>query len=629
MLCSATAAVSSAALHHARDNGGAAPQRFRQPRAVDASHMLEHVRRSIEGRVHGSTYCLDTMQRSPGGGRAFSLVPTNDQLVRIKLASKVQQRLAFLGWPTPFVAATTQRACNQTAVPCLFTNRCGFLDTRGRAGFAGALCAKVLAAATLFELGADVFVTDSDVAFFGGPPWDSPAFQDASIVGQGDAVPLNTGMLYLRHVRPSADVIVKWTLAEWLHRIQTVAMSVGCYGCDQALLNELVNSMVLCEESGWMMLGFLLNPKVVEAVLPKPARAEAHKAFEESFGNYSQLLRRAGRLYSGDVAKTERHLVTTIPLNVCSVQRRPEQGVATLLPRYFPAAHEAYTDLHRVLPLPTNLAGARQAFLKVASSSLFMHWGEYEKLHWRSGHHISRYERLRGNHPAASERSDSMQEAGFVDASCQPIALHLSGYTCHPIRPLVLHVLAAPPTPPTAHRVLLLSHEWPQVFLETQSVFETFVYRLAWAAVRTGFKLAVPVVPPTASWAGVKRRWQSLVPAGCGQRTWQRWMPNDLAYECKGRLLAAFREGDGWRLDTPGASQMEPSVILAAEQHRDWEAQLLRSARAANKVLLVRAAFPSPLPLTFLINKTADFISCRAGALPELDVASLEDGSVR
>ena len=65
------------------------------------------------------------------------------------------------------------------------------------------------------------FLTHSDVAFFGPPPWVSPVFRDLSIVGQADAVPLNTGMLYFQHVRPSADHTVQWILAEWLHRVQT------------------------------------------------------------------------------------------------------------------------------------------------------------------------------------------------------------------------------------------------------------------------------------------------------------------------------------------------------------------------------------------------------------------------
>ena len=75
-------------------------------------------------------------------------------------------------------------------------------------------------------------------------------FRDLSIVGQADAVPLNTGMLYFRHVRPSADHTVQWILAEWLHRVQAVAKAARiCAGCDQALLNEMVNGMVLCEAS--------------------------------------------------------------------------------------------------------------------------------------------------------------------------------------------------------------------------------------------------------------------------------------------------------------------------------------------------------------------------------------------
>ena len=75
-------------------------------------------------------------------------------------------------------------------------------------------------------------------------------FRDLSIVGQADSLPLNTGMLYFRHVRPSADHTVEWILAEWLHRVQTVAKAARiCAGCDQALLNEMVNGMVLCEAS--------------------------------------------------------------------------------------------------------------------------------------------------------------------------------------------------------------------------------------------------------------------------------------------------------------------------------------------------------------------------------------------
>ena len=61
---------------------------------------------------------------------------------------------------------------------------------------------------------------------------------------------ISIGMLFFQHVRPSADHTVQWILAEWLHRVQTVAKAARiCAGCDQALLNEMVNGMVLCEES--------------------------------------------------------------------------------------------------------------------------------------------------------------------------------------------------------------------------------------------------------------------------------------------------------------------------------------------------------------------------------------------
>ena len=86
-------------------------------------------------------------------------------------------------------------------------------------------------------------------------------FRDLSIVGQADSLPLNTGMLYFRHVRPSADHTVQWILAEWLHRVQTVAKAARiCAGCDQALLNEMVNSMVLCEASAAYQPLILLPP---------------------------------------------------------------------------------------------------------------------------------------------------------------------------------------------------------------------------------------------------------------------------------------------------------------------------------------------------------------------------------
>ena len=149
-------------------------------------------------------------------------------------------------WPAPFIAAPTRSTCEHAALPCLYTEQC-FTDSQGARGFAAALCAKLFAIATLFGLGADVFVTDrqhvspcpdycgpdhhphpltlilthSDVAFFGPPPWVSPVFREFSIVGQADAAPLNTGMLYFQHVRPSADHTVQWILAEWLHRVQT------------------------------------------------------------------------------------------------------------------------------------------------------------------------------------------------------------------------------------------------------------------------------------------------------------------------------------------------------------------------------------------------------------------------
>ena len=513
-----------------------------------------------------AAHSLDGMSQLPRGERAFSLVPANDVPGRISLARKMQRRLEQLLWPGPFIVAPTRGACERAGLPCLFTERC-FVDRYLNKGFAAALCAKVFAVATLFQLGADVLVTDSDVAFFGPPPWRNPVFEDLSIVGQVDAVPLNTGMLYFKHARPSADLVVQWILAEWLHRIQTVSRAAGiCGGCDQALLNEMVNGMVLCEESALMILGFVLRPKY-------PAEKAA---WQESFDNYTEVWRRAAKAYQPVRGRRE-WLSTTMTL--CDMAKQGQGAVAESLARFHAGAGANYAA-PRALSLPTQLYDDRNktARLAVATQALFMHWAEFEQF-WRPD---KRRRRPRPN--------------GAAEECTMPAALHLSGLGPHLIRPLVLDVLVPPvPPPAAAYRLLMLSPKhWPAAFLQAQSAFEQFMHRLARAAWVTGWKLAVPIVPRKASWSGARARAQSLVAAGCNRSSPLRWLPSGLAHTCGGRLLDVFRAGaseaGGWQLDVPGRADVGAAIISlhVDEGHKDWE-HLLRSQPMRRGTLLIKA----------------------------------------
>ena len=165
-------------------------RRFRQRAVLDPRIRALHSNASLS--------CSDALQRCAAATRAHSIdeeplapqlhathsrtiaiIPTN--LKGLHAAATLHQQLESLDFADAhFLAAPETAVCVESGLPCLYTRRC--LHT----AFAMVLCAKILAVARLYEVGADIFVTDSDVAFFRKLQWAHPTFRTSSIVGMED-----------------------------------------------------------------------------------------------------------------------------------------------------------------------------------------------------------------------------------------------------------------------------------------------------------------------------------------------------------------------------------------------------------------------------------------------------------
>ena len=196
-------------------------------------------------------------------GSQLSLIPTNVQ--GLPAAMVMRRRLQVLQFPVVLLVAPSSQACAHGGVPCLFMQRCAELPTP----FDRVLCAKLNAISRLFGLGADLFITDSDVHVFHNmaAAWASAELRGASIIAQGDTPQINTGMLRIQHVGQGADAMTRWLLDEWRRRTVLVSTHMGgCSGCDQSILNELLVNLA----TGTCTMAYVLIPGT-----PQACRAQA------------------------------------------------------------------------------------------------------------------------------------------------------------------------------------------------------------------------------------------------------------------------------------------------------------------------------------------------------------------
>ena len=204
--------------------------------------LLLHLGNGPAGNPLGnSTWDLDTdsgvSQLLASIGRQLVVVPANRH--GLMPALRLQREVSRLGvLDVPLLVSDTAQLCSHVKVPCAYTTQC----TERRGTFARVLCAKLFALARLFASGADVFVIDSDLTVLSAEPfrlWQGPLV-NASIICQKDEPFINSGMIRIQHVSPTADVTVAWLLEEWLHRVRLLSNVTGhCGGCDQSILNEL------------------------------------------------------------------------------------------------------------------------------------------------------------------------------------------------------------------------------------------------------------------------------------------------------------------------------------------------------------------------------------------------------
>ena len=170
-----------------------------------------------------------------------TIIPSN--IGGLVAASRLRAQLVLLKFPAVMLATPDVATCSAAMVDCLYFDRISLNFGR----VARVLLAKTYAVMKLFEAQKDVFVCDSDVAVFQSMAnlWRGELANTSLIVQEEySGVVLNSGMLRVQHVEPTADATVGWLLREWVRRVFTIGFTSGCSGCDQPVLNELVHMSV-------------------------------------------------------------------------------------------------------------------------------------------------------------------------------------------------------------------------------------------------------------------------------------------------------------------------------------------------------------------------------------------------